>query len=1032
MSKSACVPSRWILALLTLLSAFASPFAAVAEPRVSESYGKLPLHFEANQGQTHQNVRFLARGPGYGLYLTAGEAVLVLAQPKPGRQRDRRGPLERRAAKAPAQLFALRVHLVGAEPDPRASGIEELPGKANYFIGDDPAQWRTAVPTYAKVHYRDVYPGIDLVYYGNQRQLEYDFVVAPGADPEKIALGFEGADKLEIDAQGDLVLHVTERAIRQHKPVIYQEVNGIRHEIDGGYVLKGAEQVSFKVAAYDRSRPLIIDPVVLAYSTYLGGSISDGGLAIAVDVYGNAYVTGDATSISFPTTPGAFHRSFGGGDGLSGTGDAFVTKLDSTGSTLVYSTYIGGSSGDEGSGITVDADGNAYVTGTTFSGNFPTTAGAFQSTGGNPGSGNAFVTKLNSNGSGLVYSTYLGGSGTDQGFGIAVDADRNAYVTGTTFSGNFPTTAGAVQSTVGNPGDGNAFVTKLNSNGSGLVYSTYLGGSGSDYGHGIAVDADGNAYVTGTTDSGNFPTTTRAFQPTLSGSSDAFVTKLDPTGSALVYSTYLGGSDSDWGYGIAVDADRDAFVTGTTFSGNFPTAARAFQPTLSGSSDAFVTKLDPTGSALVYSTHLGGSGGEVGYGIAVDADCSAYVTGATRSIDFPTTPGAFQSTPGDSGGFGDAFVTKLHATGSALVYSSFLGGSGGEGGYGIAVDAAGNAYVAGGTSSTNFPTTAGAFQTTLSGSYDAFVAKITDEVQTSTPSTPFTGTPIAIPGSFEAEDFDRGGEGVAYHDNTPGNQGGQYRPNEDVDIIVSSDSAGGNYVVNNFETGEWLAYTVNVATSGNYDIELRAATRFDFPNSAYHLEVDGVNLTGTVVLPTTNNDPNRGWNNFQWLGKKTVFLGAGQHVLKIVSDQQYFNLNSVRLLPFTTTRYEESAARYTGTWTSYGSETGTFSGGTILASNEMGASATFNFTGTALTWIGVKCSLCGIATVTIDGGAPTLVSTAAPASSNLTSEPVFSASGLAEGVSHTVVITVTGITAILSALPSGGTYIAVDAFDVTR
>src|SRR5207302_1632423 len=541
MSKSACVPSRRMLVLLAFVTGFALPFAAFAETRVSQSYGKLPLHFEANQGQTHQDVRFLARGAGYSLYLTAGEAVLVLTKPNPDAKRDSRSAPERLGTQARGTPVVVRMSLVGAAPKPLVSGLDELPGKVNYLIGK-PAKWRTNVPTYAKVHYRAVYPGIDLVYYGNQRQLEYDFVVAPGADPEKIALGFEGADKLEIDAQGDLVLHVTERAIRQHKPVIYQEVNGIRHEIDGGYVLKGAEQVSFKVAAYDRSRPLIIDPVVLAYSTYLGGSISDGGLAIAVDVYGNAYVTGDATSISFPTTPGAFHRSFGGGDGLSGTGDAFVTKLDSTGSTLVYSTYIGGSSGDEGSGITVDADGNAYVTGTTFSGNFPTTAGAFQSTGGNPGSGNAFVTKLNSNGSGLVYSTYLGGSGTDQGFGIAVDADRNAYVTGTTFSGNFPTTAGAVQSTVGNPGDGNAFVTKLNSNGSGLVYSTYLGGSGSDYGHGIAVDADGNAYVTGTTDSGNFPTTTRAFQPTLSGSSDAFVTKLDPTGSALVYSTYLGGS----------------------------------------------------------------------------------------------------------------------------------------------------------------------------------------------------------------------------------------------------------------------------------------------------------------------------------------------------------------------------------------------------------------------------------------------------------------------------------------------------------
>jgi hypothetical protein len=651
MSKSAFVSSRRILALLTFVTGFALPFAAVAGPRVSQSYGKLPLHFEANQGQAHQDVRFLARGPGYSLYLTAGEAVLVLAKPNPERQRDRRSRRERRAAKTPAQLLALRMHFVGAEPGPRVSGIEELPGKANYFIGNDPAQWRTAVPTYAKVYYRNVYPGIDLLYYGNQRQLEYDFVVAPGADPEKIVLGFQGADRLEIDAQGDLVLHIAERAIRQHKPVIYQEVNGFQRQIDGGYVLKGAEQVGFRVAAYDRSRPLIIDPLVLSYSTYLGGNSTDIGVRIAVDSEGNAYIAGETGSSNFPTTAGAFQITYGGTGGPFSTGDAFVTKLNPTGSALVYSTYLGGGLRDNASAIAVDVDGNAYVTGSTESPDFSTTAGAFQTTF-HYGTTEAFVTKLDPTGSALVYSTFLGGNNIDQGSAIAVDASGNAYVTGNTDSTDFPTTAGAFQTTnAGAASTGDAFVTKLNPSGSALVYSTYLGSSGDDdWGHGIAVDAAGNAYVTGTAAAADFPTTPGAFQTSGGG---GFITKLDSAGSTLVYSTFLNGAG---GIGIALDADGNAYVTGTTNSVNFPTTAGAFQPAPGGSNDAFVLKLNPTGSDPVYSTYLGGSGGEVGSAIAVDADGNAYVTGSTNSVNFPTTAGTSQGTI--AGDF-DGFIAKI-------------------------------------------------------------------------------------------------------------------------------------------------------------------------------------------------------------------------------------------------------------------------------------------------------------------------------------------------------------------------------------
>src|SRR5688572_27814964 len=477
-----------IHSFLGLLIGFAISGGAFADVRVSESYGKLPLHFEANHGQAHEDVRFLSRGPGYSLYLTAGEAVLVLTPSNKDAKRKQHDAQAQPEAKAPVKSAVLRMGLVGAARKPLVSGIEDLPGKANYFIGNDPAKWRTNVPLYGKVHYREVYPGIDLVYYGNQRSLEYDFVVAPGADPKKILLAFSGADNIEIDAQGDLVLGAAGGTVRQKKPVIYQDIDGLRTEIEGGYVRNGAKRVGFKVAAYDRSRPLIIDPV-LSYSTYLGGSGNDDGRGIAVDGAGSAYVTGNTTSTNFPVTPGAFNPN------LSGFSAAFVTKFDPSGSVLVYSTFLGGSGSNETSGIAVDADGNAYVTGGTSSADFPTTSGAFQTS--RRGPSDAFLTKLNPTGSVLVYSTYLGGSNEEPTTGrIAVDAAGNAYVTGGTWSPDFPTTAGAFDTRFKGA---DAFVTKLDPSGSQLVYSTYFGASGNDEGIGIAVDAAGSAYVTGVT-----------------------------------------------------------------------------------------------------------------------------------------------------------------------------------------------------------------------------------------------------------------------------------------------------------------------------------------------------------------------------------------------------------------------------------------------------------------------------------------------------------------------------------------------------
>jgi beta-propeller repeat-containing protein len=713
MSEHAFIPSRSMLVLLTFLFGFAFPGAAAAEARASQTYGQLKLHFEANRGQTHDDVRFLARGPGYSLYLTAGEAVLALAGSNP---------------------VVLRMAIVDADPKPLVSGLEELPGKANYFIGNDPSKWRTNVPTYAKVHYRSVYPGIDLVYYGNQRQLEYDFVVAPGADPKRIVLGFEGADKLEIGPQGDLALHAGGGVLRQRKPFVYQEIDGQRQEIDGTYVLKGANRVGFQVAAYDVKRPLVIDPV-LFYSTYLGGSGSDFGLGIAVDTSGNAYVTGLTTSANFPTL-GAFQPT------IVGPSDAFVTKLNPTGSGLVYSTYLGGSADDQGIGVAVDTSGNAYVTGHTFSSNFPFTTGAFQTSFGG-GTLDAWIAKLSASGSVLLYSTYLGGSAEEfGGQAIAVDSAGTMYVTGATRSTNFPTTVGAFQTT--RHGAQDAFVTKLNPGGSGaadLVYSTYLGGNDAastfpEGGFGIAVDVFGRIYVAGRTGSTDFPTSIGAFQTALKGREDAFVTKLNPAGGGaadLVYSTYLGGSGIDHascggGPGaLALDPSGAAYVTGLTDSVDFPTTNGAFQPSYQGGTfDAWVAKLDPLGVSLMYSTYLGGSGEDRGCGIAVDPMNNAYVSGHTASTDFPTL-NAIQSA---FAGVQDAFVTKINPTGTALIYSTYLGGTGDDVGFGIALDALPNpnAYVSGFTASTDFPTTAGAFQTSNAGSYDAFVAKITDVV----------------------------------------------------------------------------------------------------------------------------------------------------------------------------------------------------------------------------------------------------------------------------------------------------------------
>jgi hypothetical protein len=675
------------------------------------------MSFEANQGQTDSKVKFIARGSGYTLFLTDTEAVLALKKADPKAKADLkagRDPAhpERMSHPDKVEFTTLRMKLEGAKSDPRVSGLEELPGKVNYFIGNDPAKWHTNIPTYSKVQYSEVYPGINLVYYGNQRQLEYDLVVQPGADPNRIKLAFEGADDIQTDANGDLILKINDGELHFKKPLVYQDVNGTRQPISAQYILQKQDkiaglQVGVKVAAYDAGKPLIIDPV-LSYSTYLGGSDWDQASGIAVDGSGNAYVTGYTYSTDFPTASPLQSVKAGGYD-------AFVVKLNASGSTLVYSTYLGGGNDDWSQGIAVDGSGNAYVTGYTPSTDFPTVS-PLQATN-NGGISDGFVSKLNATGSALLYSTYLGGSAIDVGYGIAVDGSGNAYVTGKTNSINFPTSS-PFQAT--NSGGDDAFVAKINAAGSALVYSTYLGGGNGEFGYGIAIDGSDNAYVTGYTYSTDFPTVS-PLQSTNGGGGDIFVSKLNAAGSALVYSTYLGGSLFDGGYGIAVDGAGNAYVTGVTVSTNFPTASALFG-SYAGFGDAFVAKLNAAGSALMYSTYVGGGAEDDGYRIAVDGAGNAYVAGLTLSGDFPMAS-PIQSSCGGCNELSDAFVAKLNATGSALAYSTFLGGTDTDSGNGIAVDGSGNAYVTGYTVSTNFPT-ASPLQSANAGAPDVFVAKV--------------------------------------------------------------------------------------------------------------------------------------------------------------------------------------------------------------------------------------------------------------------------------------------------------------------
>lgn len=770
------------LSLLAATVLFAYPIlgqvATTPQGKVKAEYGKLPLSFEANQGQADPQVRFTSRGNGYSLFLTDAAAVLSLSHSD--------GAEKKRTHGAIAESDVVRMELAGANPGTHVSGDSPLPGKANYFLGNDPTKWHTDVPTYAKVKYAGVYPGVDLVYYGNQRQLEYDFIVAPGADPKAIKLHFAGADKLRLTLEGDLSVVAAHGTVAFHKPMVYQMIEGKHVPVDGTFKISAENTVGFRLGTYDSNVPVVIDPV-LAYSTYLGGTASDVGTGVAVDASGYIYVSGYSTSTNFPTTAASYQPT---SKEPSGYHIAFVSKMDPTESTLLYSTYIGGTNGERALGITIDSTGAAYVTGYTYSSNFPVTVGAFQTANklASQNLTNGFVLKLNATGSSLLYSTFIGGTGAngsgDFPLAIAIDSGGDAYITGYTFSGDFPITQGAYQSTnkAKTAGGSTGFVAKLNPTGTALVYSTYVGGSGNskivngsdgtgEQSRSIAIDSSGSAYIAGVTGSLDFPVTSNAFQKvnntihnpaypaTTQGGYNGYVAKLNPSGSALVYATYLGGSstnvpsvsrfDSDALTAIAIDSAGNAYVTGDSGSSDFPVTTGVAQSSNKeigrGGFTATVTELNPSGSALIYSTYIGGTGlssdahGDEGDAITLDASGNAYITGYTYSSDFPVTASAFQTiNNGTSHSQSNSFLTKLSPTGS-LLYSSFLGGSGGDAGNAIAINSSGTVYMTGQTSSTDFPVTSGAYQTknkSTSASTNAFVSQI---------SLPVTATPTFSP-----------------------------------------------------------------------------------------------------------------------------------------------------------------------------------------------------------------------------------------------------------------------------------------------
>jgi hypothetical protein len=717
MHKKILMFSIFVFACMVLLSlpARAEDLSGADQAQkqmVMQNLSNMPLSFTENQGQWDERVLFQANAGGATMWFTKEGVYYQFSRRIPKGARPLNDPMNRlpdRIADEPdsiEQLF-IKSTFVGANRNPIVHGEEAMEYKCNYFIGNDQTKWRTDVPNYKVIVFKDIYTGIDLKYHGDGKRMEYDFIVSPGSDYSQIRVQYDGAKSLSVNDSGELVVESEWGGLKELRPKVYQDIDGQRTLIKGKYLILSGNTFAFKLCGdYNPAYAIAIDPVVLSYSTFLGGGNSDEGSSIAVDDSRCVYVTGRTHSADFPTV-NPYDGSY------NGDYDAFITKFNSAGNGLVYSTYLGGTGLDTGGGIVVDSSDYVYVLGATRSSDFPT---ANPYDGSQNGGSDAFIAKLNSAGNGLVYSTYLGGSADDGWAQIAVDNLGHVYVSGMTRSSDFPTV---------NPYDGSyngsedVFVTKFNSAGNGLVYSTYLGGSGRDWGIHMAVDDSGCVYVTGWTDSTDFPTV-NPYDGSYNGSEDVFVTKFNSTGDGLIYSTYLGGSYKDNAEGIAVDDSGCVYVSGWTHSADFPTV-NPYDGSYNGSWDAFVTKFNSAGNGLVYSTYLGGTDIENGRQIAVDSSGHAYVTGHTYSPDFPTV----SPYDGSYNGSADVFVTKFNSTGNGLIYSTYLGGSGEDDALGIAVDNSGLAYVTGFTTSSNFPTI-NAYDSTQDGYSDVFMAIISD------------------------------------------------------------------------------------------------------------------------------------------------------------------------------------------------------------------------------------------------------------------------------------------------------------------
>lgn len=751
------------------------PRKSAANMTQKEAYQNLPLQFEENQGQADPSVRFISHNGTSTIFLTATEAVIVLNRQTPsGLGHPDRSPRQRMNRSINAQTSVVKMKILGINSNLEPKGTQQFEGTMNYFIGRDRTKWHTNIPTYSVVQYNGVYPGIDLVYHGNGRQLEYDFVLHPGADSQKIALRFEGTTSQTTDGAGNLSMETEAGRLILGRPSIYQMVGGGKKSVRGSYVVRRDHSIGLALGRYDASKILVVDPVLL-YSSYLGGSAGDWATSLTLDSAGNTYIGGSTISQDFPSA----------GDALppSGVCVGFVTKLNASLSAVTYSSFLGGTDGGNdcsfGDGINdvaVDSVGQVYATGVASSTNFPTTVSAFQPSKGNAASMNAFISKLSPDGSSLIYSSYLGGSGGyDYGLALVVDGSQNVYVVGQTASGDFPlTTSTALQTILSGPYPfGNGFLTRIDTTKSGinsLVYSTVLGGTtGDDAISGIALDSNQNAYLIGWTSSSDFPITqSSAFQSSFSPSQQnycAFVTWLDmsQTGANMLkYSTYLCGTNSDWAAGIAIDATSNVYVSGEAFSADFPSTFGQSNST-NGKGFAAKLNLNLTGTpSLVYSRLLGGetsSFGDWPGSIAVDPNGNAYIVGHTSSVDFPVTTDALQSTL-NSSSTGDGFLTVLSPDGFATLYSTYLGGSGtgpvgtilGDQVYGLKLDNAFNIYMVGMTFSGDFPTTASGLQKTFGGgSGDGFLTVLSavsvPRIMSVSPSSGIAGSTVLIDGS---------------------------------------------------------------------------------------------------------------------------------------------------------------------------------------------------------------------------------------------------------------------------------------------